>query len=259
LKKYVSADQVKNLKLTLCAPEWFHLRHGEHAYSKDVYQNDVEYFADIVVAYRQEIAELHSLGCRNLQFDDPLLAYFCAEPMLDGMKEAGVDSDVLLDLYIKVYNDILQGRPEGMTIGLHLCRGNFKDGLHFSEGGYDRIAIKMFNELAFDCYYLEYDTERAGTFEPLKFLPLNKVVVLGLVSSKLPELEDENELEQRIKDAAATIGQGDGGRTAQSALQQICISPQCGFASHSEGNRITREDVEKKLKLVSRVAQKVWG
>jgi len=146
-----------------------------------------------------------------------------------------------------------------MTIGLHLCRGNFKDGLHFSEGGYDRIAIKMFNELAFDCYYLEYDTPRAGTFEPLKFLPLNKVVVLGLVSSKLPELEDENELEQRIKDAAATIGQGDGGRTAQSALQQICISPQCGFASHSEGNRITREDVEKKLKLVSCVAQKVWG
>jgi len=219
----------------------------------------VEYFADIVVAYQQEIAELYSLGCRNLQFDDPLLAYFCAESMLNGMKEAGVDSEVLLDLYIKVYNDILQERPEGMTVGLHLCRGNFKDGVHFSEGGYDRIAIKMFSELAFDCYYLEYDTERAGTFEPLKFLPPNKVVVLGLVSSKLPQLEDENDLERRIMQAAATISQGNGGRTAQSALQQICISPQCGFASHSEGNRINREDVEKKLELVSRVAQKVWG
>jgi len=118
------------------------VRGYEHSRTNFDPYNQVEYFADIVVAYQQEIAELYSLGCRNLQFDDPLLAYFCAESMLNGMKEAGVDSEVLLDLYIKVYNDILQGRPEGMTVGLHLCRGNFKDGLHFSEGGYDRIAIK---------------------------------------------------------------------------------------------------------------------
>jgi len=259
LKKFVSDAEVKNLKVTFCAPEWFHLRHGEFAYRKDVYQSDEEYFADIALAYQQELAELHSLGCRNIQFDDPLLAYFCAEPMLQGMKEAGVDSEAVLDLYIQTYNKILMDRPEGMTIGLHLCRGNFKGGVHFSEGGYDRIAIKLFNELLFDCYYLEYDTERAGTFEPLKFLPSNKTVVLGLISSKLPSLEDIDALELRVHEAAATIASGDSKITSKDALNQICISPQCGFASHSEGNQVTREDVEKKLRLVSHTAKRIWG
>jgi len=240
LKKFVTPDEVKNLKLTVCAPEWFHLRHGEYAFNHDVY-------------------ELYTLGCRNIQFDDPLLAYFCAESMLEGMKAEGVDSEALLDLYIKVYNDILKDHPADMTIGLHLCRGNFKDGVHFSEGGYDRIAIKMFNEMNFDCYYLEYDTERAGTFEPLKYLPSNKSVVLGLVSSKLPKLEDESYLVERIRDAAKVIASGNSTRSPEDALNQICISPQCGFASHSDGNKISVQEMEEKLALVNRVAQRVWG
>ncbi|PSS35549.1 hypothetical protein PHLCEN_2v1512 [Hermanssonia centrifuga] len=188
LKAFTAPEEHKNLKITMCAPEWYHLRHGVHAYPKEIYKNDEEYFADIVVAYQQEIKQLYAAGCRNIQFDDPLLAYFCADSMISGMEERGIDHEGLLDLYIKTYNDCLKDHPQDMNVGLHLCRGNFKDGMHFSEGGYDRIAIKLFREINVDCYYLEYDTERAGTFEPLKWLPRNKVVVLGLISSKLSQV-----------------------------------------------------------------------
>ncbi|TDL28618.1 UROD/MetE-like protein [Rickenella mellea] len=258
LKKFTTPEEHGSLKVTICAPEWFHLRHGEYAYDHKVYKNDAAYFADIAQAYREEIKELYSLGCRNIQFDDPLLAYFCAESMIKGMEESGVDHEALLNTYIQTYNDCLRDRPADMTVGLHLCRGNFKDGRHFSEGGYDRIAVKLFNEIDVDCYYLEYDTERAGTFEPLKFLPKNKTVILGLISSKLPQLEDREELKKRIFDAAKLIADGEQKRTVNEALKQICISPQCGFASHSEGNAVTEQDVENKLKLVSEVAQSVW-
>jgi len=242
----------------VCAPEWFHLRHGPYAYDKSVYQTDEEYFADIAKAYREEFAELYSLGCRNIQFDDPLLAYFCAEKMIQGMKEEGVDSERLLQLYIDVYNDCLRERPADFNVGVHLCRGNFKGGRHFSEGGYDRIAVKLFNELQVDCYYLEYDTERAGTFEPLKHLPKNKTVVLGLITSKFPQLEDPEELKKRIASAVETISQGFEPRTKEEAFNQVCMSPQCGFASHSLGNEITDEDVTNKLRLVVKVAKEVW-
>jgi methionine synthase II (cobalamin-independent) len=147
-----------------------------------------EFFADVAVAYQQEIKELYAAGCRDIQFDDPLLAYFCAESMIKGMESLGIDHEALLDTYIRAYNACLKDRPTDMVVGLHLCRGNFKDGMHFSEGGYDRIAIKLFQQINVDTYYLEYDTPRAGTFEPLKFLPKNKSVVLGLVSSKIPQV-----------------------------------------------------------------------
>jgi methionine synthase II (cobalamin-independent) len=138
----------------MCAPEWFHLRHGPYAYPTDVYATDDAYFADIAAAYRAEIAELYTLGCRNIQIDDPILAYFCDEGMLAGMQRAGVDAATMLDLYVRVYNDCLRDKPADMVAGLHLCRGNFKNGKHFSEGGYDRIAIKLFNEIDVECYYV---------------------------------------------------------------------------------------------------------
>jgi len=259
LKKFIDPSEVKNVKLTVCAPEWFHLRHGPYAYDKAVYSTDEEYFADIVQAYREEFAELYAIGVRNIQFDDPLLAYFCAESMLTGMKEAGVDSEKLLDLYLHTYNAIIADRPKDLNVGIHLCRGNFRGGIHFSEGGYDRIAVKLFNELNMDCYYLEYDTERAGTFEPLKFFPKHKSVVLGLVSSKVPKLEDINELKSRVEQAAGLIADGQEKRTKEVALNQICISPQCGFASHSEGNNVTADDVRKKLALVVETSKQIWG
>jgi len=258
LKKFTNPEEHKHLKLTLCAPEWFHLRHGEYAYDTNVYKNDDEYFDDIAVAYQQEIQDLYARGCRNLQFDDPLLAYFCAESMIQGMEEQGVDHAALLNTYIRAYNKCLENRPKDMTVGLHLCRGNFKDGMHFSEGGYDRIAIKLFNEINVDCYYLEYDTDRAGTFEPLRFLPKHKTVVLGLISSKLPQLEDPEEIRERVFQAARVIAQGEPKRTYEEALNQICISPQCGFASHAEGNRVGEAVVAKKLALVASTAKSIW-
>jgi len=259
LKAFVKPEEVKNVKITMCAPEWFHLRHGPYAYDKKVYANDDEYFGDIAIAYQQEIKALYDAGCRNIQIDDPLLAYFCAESMIEGMKEKGVDSEALLNTYIRAYNNCLKGRPADMTVGVHLCRGNFKGGMHFSEGGYDRIAIKLFNEIHADTYYLEYDTERAGTFEPLKHLPANKSVVLGLISTKLAALEDKEYLKKRVLEAADQIASGTTKRSKEAALNQICISPQCGFASHSEGNNIEEADVKKKLKLVSDTAALIWN
>ncbi|OBZ65463.1 Uncharacterized protein YxjH [Grifola frondosa] len=258
LKKLTTPDEHKNIKITMCAPEWFHLRHGDYAYPKEVYANDDEYFADIAVAYQEELKELYAAGCRNVQFDDPLLAYFCADSMLSGMEARGVDHETLLNTYIRAYNALLAGRPTDMNVGLHLCRGNFKDGLHFSEGGYDRIAIKLFQEIDVDCYYLEYDTPRAGTFEPLRHLPLNKVVVLGLISTKFPQLEDVDAMVKRVNDAAEVIASGEPKRSKETALNQICVSPQCGFASHSMGNLVQEDDTRRKLALVVRIAQTIW-
>lgn len=258
LAKFLPKEEVKNIKLTMCVPHWFHLRHGPYAYPKDVYKNDEEYFADIAQAYREELAELYSIGCRNIQFDDPMICYFCSESMLDGMKKDGLDSEAIFDLYVKTYNDCLRDLPKDFNTGIHLCRGNFKDGRHFAEGGYDRIAIKLFNELNVNTYYLEYDTARAGTFEPLKYLPPHKTLVLGLISTKLRSLEDVEELEKRVNSAAEIIANGQEKRTIAEALNQLCISPQCGFASHSEGNQVTEEDVERKLALVVEAAKRIW-
>jgi len=258
LKKLVSPEDVPRIKLTMCAPEWFHLRHGPYAYDKKVYKDDESYFADIVTAYREEIQDLYALGLRNIQFDDPLLAYFCAESMLEGMKKAGVPSEPLLDLYLNIYNQIIAGRPKDLHVGLHMCRGNYRGGIHFSEGGYDRIAIKLFNELDMDSYYLEYDTERCGTFEPLRHFPRDKMLVLGLVSTKLPALENIEELKARVHSAAVQIADGQEKRGIEEAMAQLCISPQCGFASHSDGNNVTEEDVRKKLSLVVEAAKLIW-
>jgi methionine synthase II (cobalamin-independent) len=253
LKTLVPADEVKYIKVTMvshrdnssdhqCAPEWFHLRHGHYAFTKGAYPSEEGYFADIAKAYREEIADLYKRGCRNIQIDDPLLAYFCAVPMIEGMKKVGINSEDVLDTYIKLYNDCLEGHPADMVCGLHLCRGNFKGGVHFSEGGYDAIAVKLFNEIHCDTYYLECafhpkisglmvdDTPRAGNFEPLASLPKNKTVVLGLISSKLPELEETKQVEGRLNEAAKILG--------DPHKKRICLSPQCGFASHIEGNKV---------------------
>ncbi|ORY84679.1 hypothetical protein BCR35DRAFT_302996 [Leucosporidium creatinivorum] len=253
----VAPEEVKNVKITLAAPEWYHLRHGEHAVDKSVYPTDDLYFADLAKAYREELADLYDAGCRNVQFDDPLLAYFCSQSMLDGMKAEGTDSGAILDSYIKLYNDCIEGHPADMTVGVHLCRGNFKNGMHFSEGGYDAIATKLFKELNADTYYLEYDTDRAGGFEPLSELPAPKTAVLGLVTSKFPVMEKKEELIARVRDAAKHVARGSG-ETEEQALQRLCISPQCGFASHAEGNDMTDADVKAKLNLCVEVAKAVW-
>ncbi|RYP74149.1 hypothetical protein DL771_003207 [Monosporascus sp. 5C6A] len=258
LKNLVPPERVKELKITLAAPEWYHLRYkAGKAYPLDVYANDAEYFADIAAAYRTELQILYDNGCRNVTIDDPNLAYFCSEKMIAGFKENGEDPDALLDTYIKLYNDCIASRPADLHVGLHLCRGNFAKSRHFSEGGYDRIATKLFGEIAVDTYFLEYDTERAGTFDPLRELPAHKNVILGVVTSKFPQLEDLGEMRDRVYAAADVVAAGQG-QTREQALARMGVSPQCGFASHHLGNAITWDDMVAKLKLVRQLADSIW-
>ncbi|KAJ6004966.1 hypothetical protein N7540_012765 [Penicillium herquei] len=261
LASQVPADQVKNLKITLAAPNWYHLRYREgKAYPKDVYSSDEEYFGDIAKAYQAELKILYDAGCRNVQFDDPNLAYFCSEKFLAGFKEDPLNvytADDMFEKYIKLYNDCFIGLAEDMHVGVHLCRGNFVGSRHFSEGGYDRIAIKLFQELNVHTYYLEYDTERAGGFEPLKHLPTHKNVILGVVTSKFATMEDKEEMKQRVINAAKIIAEGNN-ISLEAALNQVGVSPQCGFASHREGNAIDWDGMMKKLQLVREIANDVW-
>ncbi|KAF8807333.1 UROD/MetE-like protein [Phlegmacium glaucopus] len=255
----VSPEDVKFIKVTMCSPSWFHQRHGsDHTYDPSIYKDDDEYFDDLAVAYRAELKELYELGCRNIQIDDPTFCYFCHENTIIGMERSGVDHEALLDTYIRAINIITQGRPNDLTIGVHMCRGNFTGGIHFSEGGYARIAVKLFNTLDVDVFYLEYDTERAGDFTPLKHLPLNKVAVLGLVTTKNPKLETIEELKARVNEAADVLVEGSPKRSREVAMNQLCISTQCGFSSTWQGNSVTEEDEIKKLALLIAAAKEIW-
>ena len=180
--------------------------------------------------------------------------------MLEGWKKDPLNSktsDQTLDEYINFYNACLSKRPADMHVGVHLCRGNFVNSRHFSEGGYDRVAKKLFKDMQVDTYYLEYDTPRAGGFEPLKSLPENKNVILGVITSKFPAMEDIEEMEKRVFEAAEYVAEGNGERR-EDALKRLGVSPQCGFASHSAGNALKRGDMIDKLALVRKLADSIW-
>ncbi|KAK3671668.1 hypothetical protein LTR78_008401 [Recurvomyces mirabilis] len=260
LKTLVPESEWKNIKLTLTSPSWYHFRYGpKKAYVDGAYQNDDEYFADVAEAYQTELKILYDAGLRNGQVDDPNLAYFCSEAMLEGWKndkENFQTAEEQLDAYIKFYNQCLE-RPSDFHLGIHLCRGNYINSAHFAEGAYDNIATKLFNNLNVSTYYLEYDTPRAGGFEPLKQLPKNKNVVLGVVTSKFPELESQKEMVERVHKAADYVAEGSGS-SREEALKRLSVSPQCGFASHAEGNSLSHEDMRNKLKLIRSIADEVW-
>ncbi|EAU93164.2 hypothetical protein CC1G_10532 [Coprinopsis cinerea okayama7 len=256
IKSIVPPEDVRNVKLTICSPCWFHQRHGsDMTYDLSVYNNDDEYFDDLAMAYRAEIQELYDLGCRNIQIDDPTFCYFCNEDMIIGMESSGVDHEALLDTYIRAINLCTEGRPRDLRIGVHMCRGNFKGGVHFTEGSYDRIALKVFNTLDVDVFYLEYDTERAGDFTPLKHFPLDKVAVLGLVTTKNPKLESLEDIKARVNEAVEIMSQGNPKRSKEVALNHT----QCGFASVWQGNPLTEEDEKRKLSLLVKAAEEIWG
>ncbi|GAW02602.1 methionine vitamin-b12 [Lentinula edodes] len=261
LQSILPEERWGDIKLTVAAPNWYHLRYMEgKAYPKDVYVDDKEYFGDIAKAYQVELDILYKAGLRNVQFDDPNLAYFCSEKMLKGWEEDKTNitsADDMFDAYIQLYNDCISKAPSDMHFGVHLCRGNFVGSRHFSEGSYDRIATKLFQSLNIHTYYLEYDTPRAGGFEPLAFLPKNKSVILGVVTSKFPELEDKEEMKRRVYEAAEIIAKGNG-ETREEALRRMGVSPQCGFASHEGGNLIDMQGMENKLKLVREIADDIW-
>lgn len=214
--------------------------------SRAAYATRDAYLADLVDFTRREIEELRRLGCEYVQIDAPQYAALLDEQMREGYRQRGSDPDRMLDACIELDNAIIDGHS-GMTFGIHICRGNHKS-MFYASGGYDRIAAHVFTRSRFDRFLLEYDDERSGTFEPLRYVPDDRTVVLGLVSSKVPRLESEAELHRRIAEASAIV-----------PLERLAISPQCGFASTHEGNRLTESDQRQKLELVSRVARQTWG
>ncbi|WP_119730378.1 5-methyltetrahydropteroyltriglutamate--homocysteine S-methyltransferase [Thermomonospora amylolytica] len=234
-------------KLTIPSPNMVHYRGGPAAIDPDVYPDIEEFWSDLSAAYAEQVRRLGELGCRYLQFDDTSLAYLNDPAQRRMIAERGDDADHLHLRYIKQLNDALAGRPEGMAVTTHMCRGNFRSSWT-AEGGYDFVAEALFNELNVDGFFLEYDDERSGGFEPLRFVPKGKQVVLGLVTTKRGELESKDHLKRRIEEASRHV-----------PVEQICLSPQCGFSSTVEGNALTREEQAAKLRLIVEVAEEVWG
>ncbi len=234
-------------KITIPSPVMLHYYGGRENISADVYPDLEEFWSDLVSGYRDELKALHKLGCRFVQIDETSTAKLCDPAIRERLKSRGDDPDNLVREYARVVNAILTDKPADMTIGLHLCRGNQK-GHWQASGGYDFVADTLFNEVKADCYFLEYDTPRAGSFTPLSKLPDGKVAVLGLISTKTPQLEDRGQLLRRLDEASRVV-----------PLDRICISPQCGFASGMYGNPITVDDQTRKLELLVSVANEVWG
>jgi 5-methyltetrahydropteroyltriglutamate--homocysteine methyltransferase len=234
-------------KVTIPSPTMLHFRGGRNAISRDAYPDLDAFYADVAAAYADELQSLGEAGCTYVQFDDTNLAYLCDEKMRDGARQRGDDPNELPRRYAKLINAAIANRPRGMTVCIHLCRGNFKSAWA-AEGGYEPVAEVLFNELAVDGYFLEYDDPRSGDFAPLRHVPKGKIVVLGLVSTKVGQLESKDELKRRIDAAARLV-----------PLDQLCLSPQCGFSSTVHGNDIAFESQTAKLRLVIETAREVWG
>jgi 5-methyltetrahydropteroyltriglutamate--homocysteine methyltransferase len=225
-----------------------HFRGGRKGISKDIYPDLDAFFSDLAQTYKDAVAAFYAAGCRYLQFDDTVWAYLCSQKERDLAKQRGDDPARLPEIYAKVINAAIKDRPADMMITTHVCRGNFRS-TWISEGGYEPVAEVLFGTTNYDGYFLEYDTERAGGFEPLRFVPKgNKQIVLGLVTSKSGTLEKKGDIEARIKEAEKFV-----------ALDQLCLSPQCGFASTEEGNVLTEEAQWNKMRMIREVSKEVWG
>ena len=245
LKSCVGGGQLP--KLTIPSPSMVHYRGGRASIDEAVYPDMEQFWADLVAAYREEVRRLGELGCTYLQFDDTSLAYLNDPEQREHVREIGGDAEHQHETYIRHINEAVTDRPEGMAVTTHMCRGNFRSSW-VAEGGYDFVAEALFNELQVDGFFMEWDDARSGGFEPLRFVPKGKVVVLGLVTTKRPELESGEALERRIEEASRHVD-----------VDQLCLSPQCGFSSTFEGNELTREDQIAKLRLVVETAEDVWG
>jgi 5-methyltetrahydropteroyltriglutamate--homocysteine methyltransferase len=244
---YLKGLTGRTAKLCIPSPTMLHFRGGRKAISEEVYPDIEDFFADLARAYREEIAALAAAGCTYLQLDDTNLAYLCDPAIRQRTRDIGEDPDALPQLYARIINDAIGDRPDGMTVCIHLCRGNFRSSW-VAEGGYEPVAEVLFNALAVDGYFLEYDDERSGDFAPLRLVPQGKAIVLGLVTTKRAALEAKDELKRRIDEAARYV-----------PLDQLALSPQCGFSSTVEGNEVTEADQYAKLRLVIETAQEVWG
>jgi 5-methyltetrahydropteroyltriglutamate--homocysteine methyltransferase len=234
-------------KLTIPSPSMMHYRGGRAAISEAIYPDLDAFWSDLAAVYAEEIAALGRLGCTYLQLDDTSLAYLNDPQQREHVAKLGGDAEHQHLTYIRLINAALAGKPAGMTICTHMCRGNFRSSW-VASGGYDHVAEALFGQLAVDAFFLEYDDARSGGFEPLRFVPKGKIVVLGLVTTKKGELERKDDLKRRLDEASKYV-----------SLDQVCLSPQCGFSSTVEGNALTLDEEIAKLRLVVETAREVWG
>jgi methionine synthase II (cobalamin-independent) len=234
-------------KLTIPSPNMVHYRGGPASIDPKIYPDIEAFWSDLATAYAEEVSRLSELGCTYLQFDDTSLAYLNDPAQRKMVTGWGVDADHLHLRYIKQINDALVNKPAGMAITTHMCRGNFQSSWT-AEGGYDFVAEALFGELNVDGFFLEFDDDRSGDFAPLRFVPKGKQVILGLVTTKSGELESKDDLKRRIEQASRYV-----------PLDQLCLSPQCGFSSTVEGNALSRDEQIAKLRLIVETAQEVWG
>lgn len=245
--KFLQSQTSRVAKVTLPSPTRLHFHGGRDAVSRQAYPDIEEFFADVVKIYRAEIAALEAAGCRYIQIDDPLMTYFISDRMRAEVIAIGDDPEVRMRRYVELTNACISQRGPDTAIGIHVCRGNSRSGW-LAEGGYQRIAEAVLGGIHVDHFLLEYDDERSGDFEPLKAVPQGVKVVLGLVTTKFGQLEKTEDLLRRIKEASQFV-----------ALENLAISPQCGFASTVDGNIITHDDQWRKLERVVEVSRMVWG
>jgi 5-methyltetrahydropteroyltriglutamate--homocysteine methyltransferase len=245
--RFLQSVTTRTPKVTIPSPTMVHFRGGRKGIDITAYPDLDEFFDDLAQAYREEVASLYAAGCRYIQFDDTNLAYLCDPQLRAQTKERGEDPNALPHAYAALINAVIDGRPADLTIAVHLCRGNMQSAW-VAEGGYEPVADVLFNELHVDAYFLEYDDARSGSFEPLRFVPADKVVVLGLVTTKTGALEPTADITARIDEAARYV-----------PLDRLCLSPQCGFSSTVEGNQITEADQWAKLERILDVTRQIWG
>src|SRR5262245_59981241 len=246
--KFLKATSRVVPKMTIPSPAVMHFRGGRAAISKTAYPEMGAYFDDLGKLYGKAIKAFYDAGCRYLQLDDTVWAYLCSKDQMEQARQRGEDADKLAGIYVKTINAALKSKPADMTITTHVCRGNFRS-TWISEGGYEPVAEVLLAGIDYDGYFLEYDTERAGGLEPLRFVPKGKKrVVVGLVTSKSGTLEKKDDIKRRLDEAAK-----------YALMDQLCLSPQCGFASTEEGNVLTEDEQWAKLRLVVDIAREVWG
>jgi len=245
--KYLKSITKGTPKIAIPSPTMLHFRGGRNAVDETAYPDMEDFFRDLAKAYQGELADLGALGCTYLQFDDTNLAYLCDPAQHQRVRDMGEDPALLPHLYARMVNDAIADKPDDMAICIHLCRGNFQSAW-VAEGGYDPVAEALFQEMNVDGYFLEYDDERSGGFEPLRFVPKGKTVVLGLISTKVRALESKDEIKRRIEEASKYVD-----------MEYLALSPQCGFSSTVEGNDISEDEQKAKLLLVKEISDEVWG
>src|SRR5579871_3823454 len=245
--KFLKAHAKSTPKMTIPAPSTLHFRQGRQSISREVYPDLDAFFDDVAAAYRKAIRAFYDAGCRYLQLDDTAWSMICDPKERAHSRERGDDPEALPERYARMTNAALRDKPADMTITMHSCRGNFRS-TFIGSGGYEFVAAPLFGEVNIDGYFLEFDTDRAGGFEPLRHLTGDKLVVLGLVTSKSGRLEPKDEIKRRIDEATKYV-----------PFERLCLSPQCGFASTEEGNVLAEEEQWAKLRMIVELAEEIWG